>query len=228
MATQIPVSFEFRDEQNFENFLPGKNQELVNLLQKLASNREQQIAIWGESHSGKSHLLQACCKHSLQQGLSSIYLNLETTTDPQILDELEHFELVCLDNIDAIAGQTCWEEALFGFYNRHRQLHHQLIISSHEAINNLAIQLPDLKTRLNWGLSFKIQSLTETELLSVLQMSAHQLGFELTDTVARYLLAHYSHDFAKLSKLLCEVDHATLSAQRKLTIPFLKQILNKQ
>lgn len=228
MATQIPVSFEFRSDQSFNNFFPGRNLELVEQLQNLTVNGQQQIAIWGETLSGKSHLLNACCTHAQQQGLSSFYLNLQTTSNPEILDGLENFDLVCMDNIDAIAGQLPWEEALFGFYNRHQQLQHKLLIASTQAINCLAIQLPDLKTRLNWGLNLKIQPLNETELLSVLQISAQQLGFELADNVAKYLLGRYSHDFAKLSNLLREIDQATLSAQRKLTIPFLKQMLNEQ
>jgi DnaA family protein len=228
MATQIPVSFEFRSDQSFDNFLPGKNLELVQQLQHLPSSGQKQIAIWGESHSGKTHLLHACCKQARQQALSSFYLDLQTISNPEILDGLETVELVCIDNIDCIAGQTAWEEGLFGFYNRHQQLHHQLLISSHQAINNLAIQLPDLKTRLNWGLSFKLQSLSEAELIKVLQITAHQLGFELADQVAKYLFARYSHDLVKLNHLLREIDQATLSAQRKLTIPFLKQMFNEQ
>lgn len=228
MATQIPVSFEFRSDQSFDNFLPGKNLELVEQLQSQPSNGQNQITIWGETHSGKTHLLNACCNHAQQQGLSSFYLNPQTTKDPEILEGLENFELVCIDNIDCIAGQIAWEESLFGFYNRHQQLQHLLVIASHQAINSLAIQLPDLKTRLNWGLSFKIQPLSETELLKVLQITAHQLGFELADNVAKYLLARYSHDYAKLANLLREIDQATLSAQRKLTIPFLKQMFNEQ
>ena len=227
MAIQIPVSFEFRGDQSFNNFFPGKNQELVEQLQNLAVNGQQQIAIWGEPHSGKSHLLHASCHHAQQQGLSSFYLNLQTTTNPEILDGLENFELVCIDNIDAILGHSAWEEALFGFYNHHQQLQHKLLIASTQAINGLAIQLPDLKTRLNWGLNLKIQPLSEDELLSVLQISSHQLGFELADNVAKYLLSHYSHDFAKLANLLREIDQATLSAKRKLTIPFLKQMLDE-
>lgn len=226
MATQIPVSFEFRSDQSFDNFLPGKNLELVEQLQNLPSSGQQQIAIWGESHSGKSHLLHACCNHAQQLGLSSFYLDLQSTYDPEILDGLESVELVCLDNIDCIAGQAAWEEGLFGFYNRHQQQHHLLVVASHQAINNLPIHLPDLKTRLNWGISFKLQALSETELIKVMQISAHQLGFELADNVAKYLFARYSHDFVKLRNLLREIDWATLSAQRKLTIPFLKKMLN--
>ena len=227
MSIQIPVSFEFRSDQSFNNFYTGKNLELVEQLQNIPTN-EQQIAIWGETHTGKSHLLNACCNHAQQQGLSSFYLDLQTTLDPEILDGLENFELVCIDNIDAIVGQPSWEEALFGFYNRHQQLQHKLVIASTMAVNRLAFSLPDLKTRLNWGLNLKIQPLSEADLLSVLQITAHQLGFELADNVAKYLLGHYSHDFAKLTNLLHEIDQATLSAQRKLTIPFLKQMLNEQ
>lgn len=226
MVAQIPVNFEFRSNQTFASFMPGSNLELIQHLENLVNTPDEpQILIWGKTGSGKTHLLQACCHLAQQHGLSVFYLNLHHAAEPGILEGLDAFELVCLDEIEYIAGNAKWEAALFGFYNQHRQQRHKLLIASEQAIQSLPIALPDLKTRLNWGLSLKIQALTEAELLTALQLKAHHLGFDLSASVGRFLLSRYSHDFGVLSSLLEELDSASLAAQRKLTIPFLKQIL---
>ena len=226
MAVQIPVSFEFRSNQTFANFLPGANLELISRLETLMEVAdEQQLIIWGKKGSGKTHLLHACCQLLQQQGHSVFYLDLAGAGDPAVLEGLEYFELVCLDDLDQIAGQSAWEMALFGLHNQLRQQGHKLLIASQQAINTLPITLPDLKTRLNWGLAFKLQPLGGPDLLAALQLKARYQGFDLPDKVGRFLLGRYSHDFLLLSSLLEELDNASLSAQRKLTIPFLKQIL---
>lgn len=225
MAQQIPVSFEFQNDQRFSNFLAGNNQEIIQHLRQLFDSEERQISLWGANHSGKTHLLKACCQHANESGYSSFYLDLKSIQHPEVLDGLEDFELVCLDNFEAIAGQNNWEHALFGFYIRHHSLQHKLVIASRNAINLCGIKLPDLQTRLNGGLRLKIQPLGERELMSVLQQSAEQLGFELNTSVCSFLLNHYPHDLAGLAKLLNTIDKASLSEQRKITIPFLKKIL---
>lgn len=225
MAQQIPVSFEFRNDQRFSNFLAGNNQEIIQHLRQLFDSEQHPISLWGDEHSGKTHLLKASCQHANELGYSSFYLDLKSIQHPEILEGLEDFELVCLDNFEAIAGQSIWEQALFGFYIRQHSLHHKLVIASRIAINLCGIKLPDLQTRLNGGLQLKIQPLSEPELMSVLQQSAEHLGFELNTSVCSYLLNHYPHDLASLAKMLNTIDKASLSEQRKITIPFLKKIL---
>lgn len=144
---------------------------------------------------------------------------------PTLLEGLEDLELVCFDNIQMLAGHLDWEHALFAFYNTHRQNNHKLLLAADCPPKFLGFDLPDLKTRMAWGLTLKIQPLRDDQLIEALTYKAHFLGFDIPPAVGRFLLNHYVHDLAALWLLLEKIDRATLAAQRKLTIPFLKQIL---
>lgn len=229
MSKQLPLQFEFRANQTFADFFAGCNREVISHLQNsVAGDGELQIFLWGVAGLGKTHLLQACCHkaHSLKR--SSFYLDLAAPKlpDAAILTGLDALDVVCFDNIEGIAGNTEWEMAFFNFFNRHRDSEHTLIISAYCLPNELPIKLPDLKTRLNWGLTLKIQPLADSDRVTALIFKANQMGFEISPHVGLFLLTHYDRDLSALWRLLEQLDQASLAAKRKLTIPFLKTILD--
>ena len=231
ITRQVPVHFEFRANQTFDDFFPGTNLEIINHLQtSIAGNGERQIFLWGQSGLGKSHLLQACCQQAQSLQLSSFYFALSSLElpDPELLTGLDKFDVVCFDNIEHIAGNQAWELGFFNFFNLHRDQGHTLILSAACPPDEIAIQLPDLKTRLNWGLTLKIQPLCDTDRITALIFKAGQMGFEISPQAGRFLLTHYDRDLSSLWALLTKLDRASLAAKRKLTIPFLKQILNEE
>jgi DnaA family protein len=228
MAKQLPLNFEFRANHTFNDFFPGSNQEIITHLQTcIAGSGEQQIFLWGTSGLGKSHLLQACCHQAYSQNLSSFYFSLSPLElpDPILLTGLERFDIVCFDNIEHLAGDPVWEQAFFNFFNQHRSHNHRLVLSASCPANQLAIHLPDLKTRLNWGLTLKIKPLADNEKIAALTFKADRMGFEISPQAGRFLLTHYDRNLASLWALLDKLDQASLAAKRKLTIPFLKKIL---
>lgn len=225
---QVPLQFEFQSNQTFSSFFPGGNAEIVSQLLALAGESlEQQVFIWGDSGCGKSHLLQACCQQAKILGKDPFYLAFakDKLPDPAMLEGLEDMELVCLDDVQHVAGNDAWQLALFNFYNLHRQNNHHLLLAADCPPKYLPFELPDLKTRMSWGLTLKIQPLRDDQLIDALAFKAHFLGFDIPQAVGRFLLNHYVHDLPSLWLLLEKIDRATLAAKRKLTIPFLKQIL---
>ncbi len=231
MPQQRPLLFEFNANKTFNNFFAGENQEALAHLQRCVNIKEIQfIYLWGEQGVGKSHLLQACCHLARQKNSSAFYLCLQQDhlPEPGILEGLEYYPLICLDNIGAIAGETDWEYRFFDFFNRIREHQQRLILSARQAPAELAIQLPDLKTRLSWGLTLKLKTPNESDRLAALTCKAEQMGFAISPKVGQFLLTHYSRDLPSLWQILEKLDHETLAAKRKLTIPFLKEILEKQ
>jgi DnaA-homolog protein len=229
MAEQLPVKFEFRANQAFDDYFSGSNEEIISQLKSaVAGSGEQLIFLWGESGHGKSHLLQACCQAASHQKISAFYLDCSddsAASHPGLLVGLEGFELVCIDNIEALVGRADWELALFNFFNLHRACDHRLIVSASYAPNALAFILLDLQTRMNWGLPLKIRPLDDKEKIAALCYKAKRMGFELPPQAAQFLLTHYDRRLSSLWLMLNKLDKASLAAQRKLTIPFLKEAL---
>ena len=227
---QLPLSFEFRANQTFDDFYTGCNLEAVSLLQDAVVYRtESQVYIWGGSGLGKSHLLRACCNKAQRVNLSSFYFDLsaEQLPEPDALCGLESFDLVCFDNLEHIMGKPEWELAFFNFFNQHRELGNTLILSASCPPADLKVSLPDLKTRLNWGLTLKLKALDDDDKTAALIFKAGHMGFDISVQTARFILTHYDRDLNYLWALLIDLDHASLAAKRKLTIPFLKEILNQ-
>lgn len=228
MPKQIPLQLEFRADQHFDHYHPGANSETVWLLADAAAgNGEHLIYLWGDAGLGKTHLLQAICQRAHQGQRSAFYLPLKSIGHhgPEFLDGLESFGLVCVDDVEAIAGDEEWELTFFNFFNRSRDLGHHLIVAARYPPRELGILLPDLKTRLAWGLTLRLQSPDDEDKLAALTLRAKTLGFELTPQVGRFLIARYPRDLPSLWSLLARLDRATLAAKRKLTIPFLKSFL---
>ncbi|NOT11537.1 MAG: DnaA regulatory inactivator Hda [Methylococcaceae bacterium] len=230
MAQQLPLQFEFRANQTFADFYSGSNQEIIDHLQHcVTGSGEAFIFVWGMPGQGKSHLLQACCHHAQKQELRSFYFDLASPSlpDPSLLSGLDECEVVCLDNIELISGNAAWELAFFNFFNQHRDQGHKLIVSASCSPGSLAIQLPDLKTRLNWGLALKLKMLSDDDRIAALIFKADQLGFEIAPQTGRFLLSHYHRNPQSLWTLLEKLNLASLAAKRKLTVPFLKTILEQ-
>ena len=220
-AYQLPLQIKLSDNATFANFLVAGNQQLVTLLRQVS---EPAIYMWSPASAGKTHLLQALCR---ENEASSIYLPLAEYDQytPAILESLEQFRLICLDDVQSVAGNSAWEEALFDLYNRAREVDSHLVVSGTAAPAQLSIQLPDLVSRLNWGPVFQLQQLSDEQKIQALQMRADLRGFSVPNEVAKYLINHYPRDMRSLFAILDSLDDATLQAQRKLTIPFVKQYL---
>jgi DnaA-homolog protein len=229
MNHQLALAIQRNDEATFEDFFWGDNLQLKKELDAaLSLTGERFIYLWGPAGSGKSHLLQACCQQ-LGPHEPSIYLPLETlkTWDPAILSELEPHRLFCIDELDAIAGLPAFEEALFHLYNRIRDEDKTtLIIAGETPPKHNQILLPDLKSRLSSGLVMHVQELSDADKAHTLSLAAHRRGFELPQPVAQFLVNRSARNMHDLQTLLDCLDHASLAAQRKITIPFIKATLN--
>ncbi len=226
---QLTLPLHLQDNANFANFYVGPNQQLIHYLQAfIAGQYDFYLYLWGNVGVGCSHLLQACCQEALEYGLTAVYIPLTYINEfnPLMLDGLEAVSIVCLDDIQVIAGNVIWEEALFHFYNRMQSAQNHLIIAGHCVPKELNIQLPDLTSRLASGMIAQIQPLMDEEKISALQMRAKLRGFDLPDEVAQFMLYRFPRNLSVLFEMLERLDKASLISHRKLTVPFVKKVLH--
>ena len=228
MSVQLPLHIGLRDSATFGNFYPEKNHQLIAELRRCANNQgEHFIFLHGLSGSGKSHCLQAVCHAATEQKLQAAYLPMREIKSMPVaaLEGMEQLDVICLDDIDVIAGDREWETAIFNLYNRIRDNSGRLILSANTKVEELGITLKDLQSRLVWGLVFRIESLDDAALAKALQNRAMARGMGMPDEVASYILKRSVRDTNVLFNLLEKLDRESLAAQRKLTIPFVKEFL---
>jgi DnaA family protein len=228
VARQLPLQFEFYTEQTFDSFFVGPNVEIVEVLkQASATNGEQFIYLWGEKGSGKSHLMNSCCHWASRQGRDVRLLPMQQLIGmpPEMLEGLAGTELLCLDDIQLIGGDAEWEMAIFDLFNQQRERGQQLIVAGNCPPVSFMGTLADLKTRLSWGLTLELRGFNDEERVASLVQQAEALGMALAPDAARYLLVRFPRDPHSLSQLLTMLDRESMAAQRRLTIPFLKEVL---
>lgn len=235
MSAQLALNLRLRDSASFANFSPARNAEALDCLRRAldtlsgGSPSERVIYIWGPTGSGRSHLLQAACHYAqvLASNFSYVPLHDAIQLSPASLDDLDAAPLVCLDDVQAVAGKRAWEESVFAVAERLRSRSGLLIAAADAPPTQLNLTLPDLVTRLGWGPVFSLHALDDDEKIAALQLRAQRLGLELPVEVARYVLARYPRDMNSLFAWLDRADRQSLAAQRRLTIPFVRELDGK-
>ncbi len=217
---QLSLDISAPPPPTFANFSVGRNQELLALLQAIASSasNERFIHLWGEPGAGKTHLLRAVAAASESNVVS---LNAQAT-----IPEISHIrgeELVIVDDVHSL--RTAVQPALFHAYNRLRSASGRLISSAAFSPSQLML-LPDLKSRLSWGLAFQVHPLSDEEKFVLLAQHAAARGFALSPDVIRYISSHYQRDVPSLMGLLQALDRYSLETKRAITVALLKEVID--
>lgn len=226
-VSQLPLGFVLNERLDFDLYVATGNEAVCRHLQTQAAAASGQVYLWGARGSGRSHLLQAACQLAGQHRHRVAYLPLAQLAEhgPALLEGLDTFEFVALDDVHTIAGQRDWEQALFVLYNRIRDAGRALLIAADSSPRGLTLDLPDLISRLSAGDIFHLQSLADDGKREALVRRAASRGIELPDEVAVYLLRRTVRDMTGLMAWLDHLDQAQLAAQRRLSIPFVKRLL---
>lgn len=227
--TQLPLGIRLRDSSVFSSFFAGRNQALVDALLSLREG-EPPRCVWlhGADGLGKTHLLQAVCAHAGQRGFTAAYLPLAASDiTPELLVGCGQVAHVCIDDLQVVAGRREWEHALFSLYQELEEHRGRLWVASASAPAALPIRLRDLASRLSGGLVLTLQPLSDEEQIEALKLRAQLRGFELPDETAQFLLRRLPRDMASLCAFLDQLDEASLAAQRRLTLRFVREVFKK-
>ncbi|WP_337065128.1 DnaA inactivator Hda [Rouxiella badensis] len=227
---QLSLPLYLPDDETFASFYPGENISLLSAIQTaLQQEHGTYVYFWSREGGGRSHLLHAACAELSLRGEAVGYVPLDKRAYfvPEVLDGMEQLALVCIDNIEGIAGDEAWEAAVFHLYNRILETGRtRLFITGDRPPRQLNLGLPDLASRLDWGQIYRLQPLSDEEKLQALQLRSKLRGFELPEDVCRFLLKRLDREMRTLFMTLDQLDRASITAQRKLTIPFVKETLN--
>lgn len=225
-SPQIPLQLITRRDCRFDDYIAGPNEAVIKALKHVADDPGSHIFLSGDQGSGKTHLLNALCHATREQQGRAFYLALKRLPKDAIasLQGLEKLDLVCVDDLHVIAGDKAWEEALFHCFNRIRDAHGRLVISSRERLSALHLGLPDLASRLAWGLRLQLMPLGDQDKLAVLELHSDALGISLPFEVQQYLLKHHDRSMAALIETVENLQRAAITNKRRITVPLAREV----
>ncbi len=219
---QIPINFSFIADKSFDNFVLGNNSIAVKLLKNLTiTDRTNIIFIRGNHSSGKTHL---CLAVNNLTNKNIFILNRKNIASIDFQDILKYESLI-IDDIDFLITSSTNEEDIFSLINEFILMKKSMIITSTEKLNDINFTIPDLASRLKWDQILEIPELNDSDKIKVLQKNAYERGWDLTPKVCDYIMNHYKRDLYFLCNCVKFIDEASLSLKKKITIPFIKKII---
>lgn len=229
----MPLGLRFAPDQRLHSYRDAPAG-LLALLATLASGErhdglpQPSVFLSGATGSGKSHLLLATCAEAAQHDGAVAYLPLKLF-GARAADALMHqgaVRMACVDDAQAIAGDHDAQVALFDLHNRVRDGGGALLYAADVTPLQLALELPDLRSRLAQCTQFALAVPDEMQRRTILRERAQARGLELDDAVMDWLFRRVDRDLGTLTALLDRLDRASLAAQRRITVPFLKGVID--
>lgn len=224
---QLPLGVSIQDRATFASFYPGPNPMAVERLRSIAYGDRGVIWLWGAKGSGRSHLLQAACAAAGARRAAYLPLRELGEAATGFLSDVRLLDLLCIDDIGCRIGHRDFELALFSAYSSLEERGGGLIVAADQAPVGLNWVLADIRSRFGAAEIFQLKALDDEGEREALRLRAASRGLDLPEETARYLLRRFPRDMSTLGRLLDEIDLASLSAQRRLTVPFVKSILGE-
>jgi DnaA-homolog protein len=228
---QLPLPIRLRAASVFATYFEGDNAATVQMLKQAHRPAASPlIFLYGVSGSGKTHLLQALCAAAGQRGEQATYAPLKelSALGPEVLSGCEQSALVCVDDVQLVASGMDWNRTLFALYRDCEERHARLVLTCDSPPAGAGFALRDLSSRVLAGTVLRLQMLNDDQQIEALKMHATQRGFELPDDVAQFLLKRLPRDMHSLCGFIDELDVALLAAQRRLSVPFVRGLLQEK
>lgn len=228
---QLALGVSLRERASFDSFYTAAAPEAVQQLRRLAAGRAGIVWLHGPSGAGKSHLLQAvchACAPELRVGLFPLREIVSTSEATQLsarLDGWQTLNVCCVDDVDVAVGLKPLELALFSLYRELDERRGVLIVSAQQPPTGFRWIVPDLGSRFAAAQVYRLRELDESEQANALRQRAQMRGLQLPDETLRYLQRRFPRDMRSLCALLDKLDTASLAEQRRITVPFIREVL---
>ncbi|MGN0902623.1 MAG: DnaA ATPase domain-containing protein [Succinivibrio sp.] len=226
---QQSLKLKIPDRDDFSTFVAKGNENTVSLLkQAVISSKNEFYYLFGPKGCGKTHILNALYLEDCKRGGQCLFLDMADAVKigPFIL-EVELPDAVLLDNIDVIAGNDAFEEAVFALFNRwYDKRQGVLVMSSSSSFDEIGFVKKDLTTRLSSGITCPLNYLNDEGCIEALRLKAEQRGFAFPEATAAFLVRHCNHDMLSLVEILNKLDDAQIEHSHELTVPFVKKVLS--
>jgi DnaA family protein len=222
---QLPLALRLNPYAAFDSFVTGDNLAAVEHVRAVAGGgRADSVWLCGPAGSGRSHLLAAACRAAGDAGRRAMYLAFDPAPERGLLDAVDAVDLIALDDVGAVAGRPDWEAVLFRVFDS-RLACGGLLLAADRAPGDSGFALPDLASRAAATALYRLQPLADEDLALAVRRQATLRGLEIDTTTADYLLQRVSRNLRELVDWLDRIDRYALAAQRRVTIPLVRRVL---
>lgn len=225
---QLPLALRYPPDQRLESFVGAPEGALAQLRAIASGDSHDWIYLEGEAGTGKTHQALATCSAAQHHGRQATFLPLAAAAGRmrEAVESLEGRDLVALDGLDAIAGSRDDEVALFDFHNRARASGVTVVYTARQAPAQLGLVLPDLRSRLAQCVRVVLHALDDEGRAAVLRERAIRRGLSIDEASIDWIVAHSGPELGPLVIMLDWLDRESLAAKRRITVPFLRQLLD--
>ena len=224
---QIALDIGLHTGPTLTNFFAGPNiaaLQHLNLWANSPTRSPVPTYLWGESSSGKSHLLKASAHALRELGVHVGWLDASVHNPPMFDDS---WDAVLMDDVHLYTAQQ--QHAAFNwFVNAMTPSTGQqrwVLAAGDRPPADLMLR-EDLRTRLGWGHVFALHVLSEPERRAVLRKEADARGVFLSDEVMDFMLNRFSRDLGSLMELLDAIDGYALQSKKSITVPLIKSMMD--
>ncbi len=234
LARQLPLALRYPPDQRLDSFIEAPAGCIAQLSMLAEGGAKDWLYLQGADGVGKTHLALATCAAAEVAGRRAAYLPLPAASGRlrSALDALEGNDLIALDGLDAIVGSREDEIALFDFHNRARSNGRPgtvgVLYTARATPDALELTLSDLRSRLAQCTRIALSPMDEEGRRNVLRARAQRRGMVLEDAALDWMLKRVDRDLASLTALLDQLDRASLAAQRRITVPFLREFIGPE
>ena len=228
-VTQYPLQLALASGRRFGNFeVTPHNAELVDAVRRIAAGRtSDRVLIAGDAGSGKTHLLEAASAAARTGGDTVAFVPMRDWCSQRVdaVHGLGRSGLLCIDDIHAVAGDRRWEEALLALIEASASRRTRMLVSAGASPSNIPFVLADLRSRLSAATLYRLHELDDESRARALRRHASGRGIEIPDDVVGYVLTRHRRDMPSLVALLDRLDYHSMAHQRRLTVPFVRSLI---
>ncbi len=225
---QLALAVRLRERARLDNFFAGANAAALSVVTAVAAGRAGAFLLAGPAASGKTHLLLAATHAAQQAGRRAVYFALRelAPAGAVALSGQLGADLVCCDDVDVVAADADFGRALFALWRDAEDRGASLLLAARDLPPLADWALADLGSRVR-GIAVRVnlQLPDESGLRNLLVQRARGLGLELPEDTLEFMLRRLPRDLGSQCAFIEEMDQAALAAQRRLTLPFVREVL---
>jgi len=238
---QLIIDYRIKPEYSFSNFVKTLSTEVAyNAAVSVARKPGQKynpLCIYGDMGVGKTHLLSAIGKEAMSSANDAVivYVNSKFILAEQekannefdvvsLVKEYNHVDFLIIDDIDEILKKSSIDEKVFHLYNYLMQKGKQLIFSSSIPANQLKFTDQNLKSRLESGLTVKIEKMNDEDKRKVIKKLAKDFEVFIPNNVVDYILSSAPRDFISLYNIVSRINRLSLETKKKITLPLVRNL----